>query len=252
MSMAARAASPRNRESFAWIWSRLAMYQLQAGALDAAADSAQRALGVFPHSDQALYARARILLAQNDSTAAVATLRRASNRQPHPDRLWLLAEALESVGRKDEAATARDRLRRLGPGEDPRALAVYLASHDQDLAVAEGLIREELKEREDIYTHAALAWVQSSQGDHRRALLNARRALAEGTVDPWLFYHAGSIAMRAGEVNQAQRWLERAQESSQMLFPSQRSALEARLASLRPRRERNPGTPTKEEPHETI
>ncbi len=61
MHWAARAASPRAPDHFAWIWARLALYELQLGDANAALEIAERALEVAPSSSHALEARARIL-----------------------------------------------------------------------------------------------------------------------------------------------------------------------------------------------
>jgi tetratricopeptide (TPR) repeat protein len=230
MRMAARAVSPRNRETFAWIWAKLAHYELESGALDAAAQSVQNAQQVFPSSFPAWRAEAAVWLARGVPERALAPLRAAAAASPHPDVLWMLAEALERAGRAPEAAEVRARLLEVGASEDPRAFALYLASTGAQLERAEQLVRVELTERSDPYTHEALAVVLSARGQHKSALLEAERALAHGTSDPRLHYHAGLIAERTGDTARAQRWFERAAAASQALLPSQREALAARVA----------------------
>jgi hypothetical protein len=58
------------------------------------------------------------------------------------------------------------------------------------------------------------------------------RALAEGTKDARLFYHAGVIAASAGEKQKAREWLGKASEIRQMLLPSERQKLSQHLAAL--------------------
>jgi len=59
-----------------------------------------------------------------------------------------------------------------------------------------------------------------------------KKALAEGTQDARLFYHAGSIAAASGRKPEARHWLERAAAIRQMLLPSEREQLTKQLASL--------------------
>jgi tetratricopeptide (TPR) repeat protein len=233
MTMAARAASPRNRETFAWTWSRLAALQLQAGAADGALDSVERALALFPQSPPALKQQAAIWLSQGRLEQALVPLRAAAQQLPHPDVLWMLIETCEALGLEREAHDARAQLLATGASEDGRAFALYLATRGEQLARAEQLVSAELAERKDVYTYEALAWVQSARGRHAEALTNARRSLAAGTDDPRLHYHAGLIAERAGDLAAARTWLARAEAARAHLLPSQRAQLSERaLAAL--------------------
>ena len=230
--MAARAASPRNRESFAWVWSKLALYELQSGAPDRARATIDNALAVFPGSPQALKVDAMLSLAAGAPERAVAALRKATTVSRHPELLWLLLESLQAAGRPAEAEAVQKQLLAVGEHEDPRAFAIYLATQHEQLAHAEELVRTELAERGDVYTYEALAWVQSARGQHAAALESARRSLAAGTQDARLYYHAGLIAKHAGEADLSKDWLARAETLAPLLLPSQRAELQARSPAL--------------------
>lgn len=227
MELATRAASPRNGESFAWAFSKLAQYQLQAGAADRARATVSAALEISPESPQALETAAQLHLADGEPGRAVEPLHKAIANSPHPKLLWMLIESLEALDRHAEAEQVRAQLLAAGEREDPRAFALYLASRREELERAERCVRAELAERADVYTYEALGWVQSARGEHAAALQSARRSLAEGTEDARLFYHAGLIAERAGDAAQARTWLARARAGAALLLPSQRAALEA-------------------------
>ena len=64
MQAAVKAASPRDRESVAWAYSRLAMYKLQRGRLADAERMANASLQYVPDYAAAMLARGRIQLAQ--------------------------------------------------------------------------------------------------------------------------------------------------------------------------------------------
>jgi tetratricopeptide (TPR) repeat protein len=232
MQMAARAASPRNRESFAWTWSKLAQYQLQSGRPDLAHAAVAKAIEVFPDSPHARKAEALLALAAGEPARAVAPLRKAIAVSPHPELLWMLIESLTALGRDAEAGAVRAQLLAVGQREDPRAFALYLATQREQLELAEQLVRSELSERGDVYTYEALAWVQSARGQQSLALESARRSLAAGTQDARLYYHAGLIAERAGDAGAARQWLARAETLAQLLLPSQRAELQERSAAL--------------------
>lgn len=234
MEVAARSASVRNRESFAWTWAKLAAYQLQSGDAELALDSVKRAIEVSPDSYHARRVEGAIWLARGEAGRALSPLQAAAARTPHPEVLWMLIEAFERTGRTQQAQGVRAQLLARGATEDPRAFALYLATQGQQLSAAERLARDELTQRQDVYSYEALAWVQAAQGDLEPALRNARRSLAAGTDDPRLYYHAGLIAERAGAQLDARAWLERAARAAQLLLPSQREQLAARRAALSP------------------
>ncbi len=62
-----------------------------------------------------------------------------------------------------------------------------------------------------------------------------QRALAEGTEDARLFYHAGLIAEAVGANDEAHRWFEKADAQSHILLPSQRAELAKRERGIGPR-----------------
>jgi tetratricopeptide (TPR) repeat protein len=228
MQRAVQAASPRNRESYAWAWTRLAHYQLQAGANEPARQSVERALSALPESPSALKVQASLWLSEGQPERAVAPLQAAIGREPHPELLWMLSEIEADLGHRAQSAALSQRLMREGEREDPRAFALYLASSGGDLALAERLLQRELRERADVYTHEALAWVLSARGEHARALDHARSSLAHGTPDVRLYYHAGLVASAARELPLARGWLRRASERSELLLPSQQKILAQR------------------------
>ena len=57
-----------------------------------------------------------------------------------------------------------------------------------------------------------------------------QRALAEGTQDARLFFHAGIIASQAGHSPDAERWLRKASELSHLLLPSERNEFQNAVA----------------------
>ncbi len=59
-----------------------------------------------------------------------------------------------------------------------------------------------------------------------------RRALAEGTQDARLFYHAGAIAAAAGDKSKALEFLNKAHAIEKMLLPPERQALSSQTATL--------------------
>ena len=71
-----------------------------------------------------------------------------------------------------------------------------------------------------------MAWSLAAAGNAAEALSEMQRALAEGTQDARLLFHAGVIASQAGHSADAERWLRKASELSHLLLPSERNELQ--------------------------
>ena len=148
MRAAVKAASPRDPESIAWAYARLAVYELQRGRLAAAGQMADASLRSVPDYAAALLARGRIELARKKPVDAVETLTRAARLNPLPEYQWALADALRLLNR-DRRGRPRSssQLVREGGLADPRTLALYLSTRRQDGGRAVALARRELEKR---------------------------------------------------------------------------------------------------------
>jgi tetratricopeptide (TPR) repeat protein len=232
MKLAAAASSPRDSESAAWAYSRLAVYELQSGHGKAATDSLNRAIEFEPGYAPALLVKGRMLLAQDATGPALDLLRTAAQANPIPEYLWTLEEALGAANLPEEQQSVRDRLARSGPETDPRTFALYLATTHESPDTALHLAQSELQSRSDVFTLDALAWAQASAGNFTEAHANILRALREGTQDARLFYHGGSILSKAGDKSHARELLRRAAHMQQLLLPSERKGLAFELQQL--------------------
>ena len=229
MHAAVKAASPRDRESVAWAYSRLAIYELQRGRLPEAQRMTDASLQNVPDYAAALLARGRIQLAQKKNAEAVETFTRAVGLNPLPEYQWTLADALRLVNRNGEASALERELVRDGGSSDPRTLALYLSTRRENGAMAVDLARRELENRADVFTLDALAWALASTGQIREASTLMTRALAEGTRDGRLFFHASVIAAADGRPADAARWAREARKLIFTLLPSEAGVLQRRF-----------------------
>jgi tetratricopeptide (TPR) repeat protein len=234
MQAAVKAASPRDPESIAWAYSRLAMYELQRGRLAEAGRMADASLRSVPDYAAALLARGRIALARQQPVEAVEALTRAARLNPQPEYQWALADALRVVNRTEDAAALERQLAREGALEDPRTLALFLSTRQEDGGRAVDLARRELQKRADVFTLDALAWALASSGELREASTLMARALAEGTEDGRLFVHAAAIAAADGRRADAARWAQKARKLRFTLLPSELGVLRKGLVSPPP------------------
>ena len=76
-------------------------------------------------------------------------------------------------------------------------MALFLATRHENPETALRLARTELGSRSDVFTHDALAWSLAAAGNLAEAHSEMQRALAEGTEDARLFFHAAVIASQA-------------------------------------------------------
>jgi tetratricopeptide (TPR) repeat protein len=230
MQMAVQATTPKDGETAAWVYSRMANYQLQAGKIDAALQHCDAALQYQKDYAPALLAKGRLLLADNREEEAIEPLKRAATLNPLPEYQWTLAEALRAAGRPD--AALENQIRQQGPGSDPRTASLYLASTKQDPATAIQLAQEELKNRGDVQSHDTLAWALASNGQYEEAAVESATALSENTQDARMLYHAGIIEENRGNKEKAMQLLIEAHGYQQMLLPSERENLTDHLTAL--------------------
>src|SRR5262245_27746251 len=226
MQLAVGAASPADGESGAWVNTRLAFYEFQAGRVSKAERQCAVALSLQNDFPPTLLLQGRILLSQSRFAEAVVVLQKAAKLNPLPEYQWTLAEALRAAGKENEASDVETQLCQRGASSDPRTLALYLATRQESPETALRLARAELDSRGDVFSHDALAWSLAAAGKLTKAHSEMRRALAEGTQDARLFFHAGIIASQADHAAEAEHWLGKAKSLSHLLLPSERNELQ--------------------------
>lgn len=225
MKVAAHGASPHDAESAAWMNTQLARYLWQSGKFT----EADGVLSIAP-SFQTNYApglllRGRMLLGAMKAGDAIPLLRQASEINPLPEYHWALAEALRAAHHEDEAVAVETQLVAKGPVTDPRTCSLYLATRRTNSELAVRLARRELAERADVFTHDALAWALAAAGKLDEAQSHLRLALAQGTQDARLAFHATIITTQAGQSDEAAAWFGKASALKFQLHPSEQAEL---------------------------
>ena len=226
MRLAVAASSPQDAESAAWVNTRLAFYQFQAGDNNESRRTADIALCYQHDYAPALLLRGRMKLSEGKSDDAAAQIQTATQLNPLPEYRWALADALREAGRESDALNIEQLLRQTGAADDPRTYALYLATRGQLPETAVQLTESELKERADVFTHDAAAWSLARAGRIDDALTHLGQALAEGTKDARLFFHAAVIHSKAGHKEEASRFFEQATRLRHLLLPSERQQLQ--------------------------
>jgi len=189
----------RDPEPLAWMLVQAAQVFWSEGDVDGALAGAEQALGEVSGYAPALVLEARCRLARGDPDAASALLQRALTAQPLVESAWLLADARTLAGDPAGAAAAEARVVRDGRKGDPLMLGSFLASRGRDLDEALRLLEAEHRARPGLAVEDAYAWALHRAGREAEARAAIERALAHGTPDPRLLFHAGAIRLAQGE-----------------------------------------------------
>lgn len=190
---------PREPEPRCWALVQAAMifwHEGDAGGSDAGFEGALKACPDYP---PALVGRGRAAMASGDFTRAIDHLGRAYDQSPLVETAWLLGDAREAAGDTKGAETVRAELVKHGRQVDGRTLSLFFSTKDRDREEAVILAQAEKKVRDDLYTEDALAWALYRKGDIPGARAASDKAMALGTRDARLIYHAGAIRIAGGD-----------------------------------------------------
>jgi tetratricopeptide (TPR) repeat protein len=191
---------PKDPEPRAWELVQAAMIFWHKGDLDGADAGFGKALDGVSEYPPALVGRGRVAMARGDAARAAELLGRAYEQSPLPETAWLLGDARAAAGDAAGAARAFASLEKDGRRGDPRTLALFFATKNQNAPEALALATLEMQSRGDVYTEDAYAWAAYRAGkidEAKRAIDHARRL---GTRDARLVYHQGAIHIAAGDV----------------------------------------------------
>jgi tetratricopeptide (TPR) repeat protein len=198
-----------------------------------------KALVAWPDSYLALAGKARAQAALGKTDAAIASYRAAIAVAPQPDSLTFLGD-LYALGGKakladDQYATveAIAHLAAINQQVYNRQIVLFSVNHNRDLAAALTLATQELAVRKDIYGYDAYAWALLANGQASDADAAMQHALALGTRDALLWYHAGIIASAVGDTARARTFLQEAVSLPGALDPLAASGASAPLAGLK-------------------
>jgi tetratricopeptide (TPR) repeat protein len=209
-------ATRQPAESVAWTEWQLGAEHFAQGNIPAAEANFRQSLESYPNYYRALAGMARVRAAQQNYDEAIALYQKAIKILPMPEYAAALGEVFERIGQHEQARRQYalveyiGKLNQLNQTLYNRELAYFYA--DRDIKAKEGLefARRELDYRRDVYAYDVLAWNLYRNGMVEEARDAVEKALRLGTKDAKLFYHAGIIYRRLGELAKAKELLNRA------------------------------------------
>ena len=167
------------------------------------------ALAVRPDLPAALVGLAQARRVRRPPDAAIAKLDTAIAAIPLPDSLARRADLLtlrgeagrrpQGRGRRGHGRGDRAARRRGGQRLRPRHVALPVRPRPRARRAPSRWRSDELAVRPDVYGYDALAWALLNAGDAAGAQAPMQSALAAGTKDARLWYHAGLIALANGQ-----------------------------------------------------
>jgi tetratricopeptide (TPR) repeat protein len=238
LAAAARAATSRANvpaEQRAWYLLRLADHDLRHGRLATADSLLAVARQSSPDDYRLLGARARLAWMRGDWADAVAWGERAIATTLDPATLAILSDAHLASG---DSARAADYAEAMGAavtaqgGPLHRGWSLFLLDRGRDLRGVLARARAERRERRDVHGADVEAWALHALGRDAEAWPLAEEALAQGTEDATIEYHAGVIADATGRADRARAHLSRALTINPHFHPRQAADARERLARL--------------------
>jgi tetratricopeptide (TPR) repeat protein len=227
--------------SLTWFRYQLGDALASTGDLDGAAAAFAGALRDDPSSPLAHWGLARIAAAGDQWDEAIAHLDAAIAIVPSPEFVARRADLYGLRGGSGDDRRERDDRRTVlaigslagdAAAVYDRTLSLYLSSRGDRPERALELAESELAARRDVYGYDALAWAllaNDRAGEAREAMTEA---LALGTRDAKLLFHAGMIEAELGNMAAARSFLEDALATDPSFDPVAVRAARATLAAL--------------------
>ena len=132
--------------------------------------------------------------------------------QLDPATLGTMSDAYAALGDTAQARSFADAMAVAAlsqPGAIHRAWGLFLLDHDRDVPRVLREARKDIVHRRDVYGYDLLAWASYKAGRIGDAKRAVGVALSQGTEDATLYYHAGMIAVAAGDSASARNMLAR-------------------------------------------
>jgi len=239
----------------AWFNTRVAMQLAKLGRHDAARSEYMTALNLYPRDYKSMAGLAKLAAQDGDWKSAIEWGNRSDQIAQMADVRALVGDAYAMLGdpTRAEEQYARvaslvgrpsgmnDGLHEVAPAAGThghrldRQYAIFCADHNRDPEGAYAAAIRDFDARHDVYGYDTLAWVCLKRGDTSEAKKSIDIALARGTKDPMLWYHAGCIYAAVGLPEEAAASFGKALETDPLFDGICAPKAAAQLAELQSR-----------------
>lgn len=200
-------------ENTAWCRAKLATMYFQDGSYPAAAEAVAPSLKEHSKNPHILLIAAHIAEATQEPDVAAEYYKLMLIPGPNHDALAGLGDLAAAKGDAAEAEKYYRQVEELHAANlssgvhDHMKMALFLADHDRNIVEAMRLA-EQHKLTKNVLEADALAWVYYKNGENDKAIKAIKLALSRHTPDSGIHYHAGMIALKAGDLESARRHLQ--------------------------------------------
>lgn len=218
-----------------WFEWRLGDLALRQGRLDEAERELRAGLSLLPEDPRALDGLARVAASRGRWSEAIALGERAILRGLEPSTLGLLVLSYEAVGDTARGAEYERAMSVALAGQSTqlhRQWSLFLLDRGREVPAVLASARKDIVTRHDVYGWDLLAWALHRSGRDAEARGPMVRALAMGTRDAMLFFHAGMIEAALNRPDLARRHLQAALAINPGWHPLQPAEARATLARL--------------------
>jgi tetratricopeptide (TPR) repeat protein len=211
-------AGAAGSEARSWALAQLGNLNFDEGNFTAARDAYQASLQNWNDYPYARGGLARVSAAEGDYAQAIATYTRLIDTIPLPEFVIALGDVYAASGDTANAekqyalVDAMQALFQANGVDTDAELALYNADHAIDLDTTLALAKRAYENRPGIPVADTLAWTYYQTGDFENAKVMMERALALGTQNALMFFHAGMIHYKLGDASTAKSYLRRAME----------------------------------------
>ena len=206
LALAAK-SEPSDPEVVAWFHLQLGELAFKSGDWESAERHYADGGEVWPEGYAVEDHVAELRGAQGRTDEAIALYEKLATRVPRPEFFQALGDLCALASQPEKASSWHARAEEAflqsvkeGAVHFYHHLAGFYADSKEDAAQAVVWARKDLALRQSIYAHDALAWALYKKGAGAEAAAECVKALATGTRDPHLLYHAGMIRMAAGDI----------------------------------------------------
>lgn len=204
-------------ENLAWCQVQIGAIYFGSGAFDDAQRWYESALKTLPEYHQALDRIAELKAARGEFDAAIVIYKQLIERTPRPDLQQALGDLYQYRGMKKEAdewhqnaltgykAAAAD-----GNAHYYHHLASFYCDIQGNSEEALKWAKKDFELRHGIYAYDTLAWALYKNGMYSEAAETMAKALALGTRDAHLLFHAATVYSRAGDFAKGREYAQQA------------------------------------------